>query len=98
MSTLVIGVRLGEAFYVEDVPVHVTSIESDQRFHVQVAGSDEELEITEEKSVEILPHVRLSTGRRGSEDLARVVIQAPKSITILRESLYRRKHGGNVDT
>lgn len=98
MSTLVIGVKLGESFYIDDVPVHVTRIESDNRFFVKVDKSDEELEITDEESVEVLPNVRLSTGRKGSEDLARVVVQAPKSITILREALYRRKNGGHVHT
>lgn len=98
MSTLVIGVRLGEAFYVDDTPIHVSRIDSEQVFYVKVNKSNEEIQITEEQSIEVLPNVRLSTGRKGSDELARVVIQAPKSIRILRESLYRRHHGGNAHT
>ena len=90
---LALRFRTGEEFHVglSDglVDVLVQEIIGPQEFVLRVEGRD--YKITDEMATEVLPDVRVSAGF-GTDVLAQVVIDAPKSVTIdrLREIAVAR--------
>jgi Global regulator protein family len=91
---LILGVSKGKTFYVGDVPVKVVDTESSTRITLSVNGGPEFV-ITDREMTTILPSVSVSAGasiKQGKfrQTLPRLVIEAPRSITILREELYQR--------
>jgi len=87
---LVISVKEGEKFYIQDTPVEVSRILDPLKFKVTVIGStmNSVFNISDRVAVEILPGVMVSAGKNGSMLAVKVVIQAPKTIKILRAALY----------
>lgn len=47
-------------------------------------------EIVDDRSAEVLPDVRISAGERGDGTEARLAIEAPRSIVIVRERATKR--------
>ncbi len=91
---LILGIREGSDFYVGHNRLKIMKIHSATCFDVQ-SGTPGHLKITkvtDEKSVEVYPQVRLSAGLHGSNVLARVVIDAPISMKILRGKIYKKEH------
>lgn len=86
---LILTMRKGECFYVEDSRVEVTSVEGDDHFVLR-DDKGREYDITDDKMTEIMPNVLVSVGSRGTEGTARVAIEAPRTIMILREQNYLR--------
>lgn len=88
---LTIGVVLGEDFYVGDTRVVVEDILSPTQSKVKVIGMgiDKLFTITDQYSVEIMPGVKVSSGRKGTMDKARLAIEAHRNLKILRGDLYR---------
>lgn len=88
---LVLSVKEDGVFYVGDTPVRVVNIQDSLRFDVRVETPymNHVYKISETKAVEILPDVKVSAGKNGSEHAVKIVIEAPKNIRILRERLYR---------
>lgn len=91
---LILGVREGKDFFVGDNRIKVLKIQAENRFEIQVGkpGHLERHVISEEESKEVLPDIRLSAGLHGTPDLARVVIDAPEDVKILRGHIYRQEH------
>jgi hypothetical protein len=95
---LILGVKAGDRFYVGDTRVDVVSIADPKQIVLRVEGDGADHAITDKESVEILPSVFVSCGvstkpGSGFAALPRIVIEAPRSITILRGELYERQHG-----
>lgn len=96
---LVIGVNEGSEFFIQDTRVVVIKVIDALRFRVRVEtpAMDYEYLITEHEAT-VLPRidwdcdVKISAGLRGTDTLARVVVDAPKNIGVLRGSLYHRGH------
>jgi sRNA-binding carbon storage regulator CsrA len=91
---LILGVAKGRTFYVGDTPVKVVDTESSTRIVLSVDGGPEFI-VTDKEMTTILPNVSVSAGtsvKQGKfrQTLPRLVIDAPRSITILREELYKR--------
>lgn len=103
---LIIGVERGQDFFVGDTQVIVTDIFSERSFRLTVVrdGGDEHFEVDDSKKVAILhsekfvpgegmvsrPLVWAQAGNRGSKVMARVMVDAPRNIEILRGHLYRK--------
>lgn len=86
---LVIVVAKGDSFYANDIKCTITRIKSQNIFRVEVDKGTiiEAYEISADKRTEVLPGVFLSAGFR-SNNGAKVVIEAPSNVKILREQLY----------
>jgi hypothetical protein len=84
---LVLTLRKKEAFYANDAKVMVRDILSADHCIVETSEG-KTFDVTEDKSVEIMPEVFVSIGVRGQLDMARIAIEAPRSILILREDKY----------
>lgn len=85
---LILSMREGEDFFVEDCRVVVSSIENERHFVVVSGGQAHH--VTDDKMVEVLPDVLISVGARAQSGLARLVIEAPRDKLILRGENYRK--------
>lgn len=88
---LVLSVARGGSIYIgesDPIKVVVEQIYSSQKFQVRVVGvtMDHLYTITSRMSIEIVPHVFVSAGR-GTSQVAQFVVEAPRSIKIMREEL-----------
>lgn len=86
---LVLGMEVGRSVYIGDKKVRLTKIHNPNRFVVRVETSamDSEYEITDAVRTEILPSVYVQAGDTGNDQMVKMVIEAPKSIVILRDKL-----------
>lgn len=93
---LVLGIDQGRCFHVGEGladghpskgTVQVVSIESTRRFHVAVVtdGGTHHYMIDDREGVQVLQNVYLSCGKRGTMEMARVLIDAPREITVRRQ-------------
>lgn len=89
---LVLSLKEGDDFWISDRQIVVNRIENGSKFDVLVEGSDRPKEITDAKAREVLPDVFVSAGGFYKYDMVRVVIEAPRTIEILRGDRYRAKH------
>lgn len=85
--SLVLSLRAGQDFYVGDTQVVVHEVLNEHHFKVRIG--DKTLDVTDAESVEALPDVFMSAGDRPQHGLARVAIDAPQEILILRGDRYR---------
>ena len=88
---LVLSLRVGHDFYVGREHVTITKIIGHSRFEVRVASSGRTYEVSDREATELreLPDVYLSAGDRPQAGLARVAIDAPREIPILRGDALR---------
>ena len=87
--TLVLSLRKGQDFYVDDEQIVVESIRGKQSFDVKVVSTGKVHTITDEQATEVVPDVFLSSGGRAQGGLARIAIEAPPDVLILRGTKYR---------
>lgn len=67
---------------------HLTVKETLSLHRVRVIRDDGgEIDLTDDKSVEVFPHVFVSVGTRTQLGMASLAFEAPKDIMILREDL-----------
>jgi len=74
----------GEDLYVGDAVLVVCDIVSKPAGCIVVREDGERFEITEDLATEVLPDVFLSVGSRSSPAYVRLVIDAPRSLEIIR--------------
>ncbi len=93
---LVLGVKENLSFYVADTQVIVTQIITSTKFKITVCapGMYHVYTITDQRALEILPKVMVSAGSNTSLSMVKVVIEAPRNIKILRDSLYHEENPG----
>lgn len=89
---LILGYHPLERIYFGDIPVTVLNSVGHSEATLEVEGH--EFKITDTKMTEILKGVYVSCGvpkaaREGEPALPRLVIEAPRSLLILREDLYK---------
>jgi len=94
---LVIGVPEGRDFYINDTKIRVTKVVNPTKFEITVLtpAMDYKYVITDGEATLLdkfdwNKDVRISAGLRGSDTLARVVVDAPKEIEVLRGDLYTK--------
>ena len=88
---LVLSLRVGQDFFVGNEQVTVTKITGYSKFDVRVTSSGRTYYVNDEEAVELheLSDVYLSAGDRPQAGLARVAIDAPREIPILRGDAAR---------
>ena len=86
---LVLSLREGQDFYLDDDQVLVTRVDGLMHFQLMLASSGQSFVITDAESVEIMPDVFVSAGDRPQRGIARVAIDAPREIRITRGDRWR---------
>jgi hypothetical protein len=86
---LVMSLKTGDDFYVEDERVIVGAIHGRMHFEVQVEKTGSVFQVTDDEAQELFTDVFVSAGPRPASGIARVAIEAPREITILRGDRYR---------
>ncbi len=94
---LVISVKDGSDFYVQDVRFSVENIGPFSfSVHLVDGGEYKMIPVDDRKMYEIMPEVRVSCGLGNYIDegtkkyVAKIVFEAPRRLTILRGDMYRR--------
>lgn len=84
---LVLEARAGQRIFIGEEVITVTSV-TENNFSID-NGNGVEQTVTDEKCVEIFKDVFISSGTRGAQDrlLAKLVIDAPRHIKVLREKI-----------
>ena len=79
-----------------DEQIVVGDLLNDRRFDVIVTSTGRRYEVSEEEATELreVPDVFLSAGDRPQASFARIVIDAPREIPILRGDRYRGEGTG----
>lgn len=85
---LVLSLREGQDFFVEDERVVVTSVSDGVRFSLEIEKTGKTYDVDDQSAVEIFRDVMVSAGESRQMSLARVVIDAPRDVLILRGDRY----------
>ncbi len=85
---LVLSLRQHDDFYVADRRFVVSEID-DVNFTLEQEAPRKSFEITELEASEIMPDVFVSAGDQFQKGIVRAVIDAPRSILILRGDKFR---------
>jgi sRNA-binding carbon storage regulator CsrA len=95
---LVLSLRVGQDVFFGDEQVTVTKITGYSKFDVQVTSSGRTYHVNDEEAVELqeLSDVYLTAGDRPQAGLARLAIDAPRSILILRGDAARNPREAEV--
>ncbi|HVC63634.1 MAG TPA: hypothetical protein VND19_25115 [Acetobacteraceae bacterium] len=81
----------GQDFYIRDERYVVTKIISPKQFTVRRDRDGTTFDMVDGQSYELAPDATGSVGSRGQQTLARISIEAPRSVAVLRGELYRPK-------
>lgn len=85
---LSLKLRHGEDFYVEDTRVVIKSVHVDSSFTIQAEGG-EPMHVGQDFAVELFPGVMVSASQNPEPNVAKIIIEAPRSISVVLGSLYR---------
>ncbi len=85
---LVLSLKRGQDFYVEDTRVVVESIRDDSTFVLRSHGG-ESVVVTPDFAVELFPEVYVSASQREAPGVAKIVIEAPRRIGVILGDRYR---------
>ena len=88
---LVLSMKSGQDFYVGDQQVVIEKVRRDYTFDIIVTETGKRHTVTETEAVEVLDDVFVSAGDRPMAGLARVAIEAPPDVLILRGERYRNE-------
>lgn len=91
---LALGVRPDEHVYIGDTKVGITQVFDPWKFEVKTADGHTDV-VSHEDWVELMPEVWLSVGSKSSRKMLRLLIDAPRSVTILRDKVYERSQGND---
>jgi hypothetical protein len=85
---LVLNLKEGDDFYVKDRQFVIENVRSETNFTIKEVATNRIFEITDTRSTEIMPNVMVAAGEPYVVS-ARVAIEAPADILILRGDKYR---------
>ena len=86
---LVISMREGQSFYLNDLRVTVDRIHTPNRVTLEISGMIlKKMTIGPNHRTELIPEVYASIGTDSLIDTVKIALEAPRNVTILRESLY----------
>lgn len=89
---LIIGIELGEDFFVGDERFELTEIKLPNEMVVKRSRDGQQFDISDEEAKEIAPEVYMSSGKPLAARRARCALDAPRSIRIMRGVHYREEH------
>lgn len=87
---LILSIREGEDFYVGDTRYIVTDVKEPE---VTINTGGVEFKLPCDCMLELKPEVMACSGKKHQNNVARIVIEADKSIKILRGELKRSESG-----
>ena len=86
---LVLGIQEGRSFYLGDIQVELMKIETPSRVKLMIHGSINQIvTIGPNNRTELMPSIYASLGTDSSIDQAKIALEAPRHIKILRDNLY----------
>ena len=89
---LVLGIQEGRSFYLNDLRVELTKIETPSRVKLMIHGPILQIvTIGPNNRTELGNNIFASLGTDSSIDQAKIALEAPHSIKILRDNLYDAK-------
>jgi hypothetical protein len=81
----------GRSFYLNDVRVEIDSIRSPTQVKVRKIGPmDTVMTLSANNRTELIPGVYAQVGLGGTPTMAKIALEAPESVVILRDSLYEK--------
>ena len=86
---LVLSLKAGQDFFIGVDRIVVGTVHGKSSFDLLVERTGAVHAITEDEAVEVLQDVYVSSGPRPLAGIAKVAIDAPQAITILRGDKYR---------
>lgn len=86
---LVLSLKANQDFYVGDEQFVVDSVHSETHFMIVRTSTRQRFEVTDLRATEIMPDVFVSAGERPQTLLARVAIEAPSDVLVLRGDKFR---------
>lgn len=89
---LVLAMQTGRAFYVDNTRVEIVRSPAPDTVQVKVVkpGMDQLFNLTDNQRTEILPDVYAQLGLGSSVSMFKIVLEAPRSRRILRDSLWEQ--------
>lgn len=90
--SLVLGLRIGEAVYVDDTPLRVDVIFSTQHVLVKNLNTGQSHNVSIGQAYEVLPDVFVALGDRSTTVVARLAVDAPRNMKILHGTKYWELH------
>jgi hypothetical protein len=91
---LVLSLRKDQDFFVGEERFIVTDVMGETHFKLRHEGTGRVFEITDRRSTEILAEVFVSAGDRPKTYMARVAVEAPAAIKVLRGDRKRNPSEG----
>ena len=89
VGVLILSLRPGQDFFVGDEQIVVNRILGEAHYQVTLNSTGRRVDVTDRECVEILPDVFLQSAGRAQLGVARIAIDAPREITIIRGDRYR---------
>jgi hypothetical protein len=86
---LVLSLRKGDDFYIGNSQFVLCDMSSDTQFQIESARTGQKFTITHTRQTEIMPDVMVSAGEKPHPMLARVVIDAPRDLLVVRGDKWR---------
>jgi hypothetical protein len=95
---LVLVLKKGQSFYVGHEKLTIEAVHSNSQFTLRKSDGTV-FDIIDARTQEVLPSVFVGAGQRYKQNSdtfweARVCIEAPREIVILREDVYEESYGG----
>lgn len=88
---LVLALRIDQSFFVGSTEFVLREVHSLDDFVVENKGTGARHRITDRRMTEVLPEVFISVGDRQQNSLARLAIEAPQSVKILRGNALEKE-------
>lgn len=86
---LVLGIQEGRSFYLNDLKVELTRIETPSRVKLTIYGQIlKVVTIGPNQRTELMPGIYASLGTDSTIEQAKIALEAPRNIKILRDKLY----------
>lgn len=86
---LIMSLKKGQDFYIGDRRFIITDVVSDVEFTVRDEQTRRDFKITDKRSTEVMPDVFISAGEKVQTLIARVAVDAPPSLIVVRGDKYR---------
>ena len=86
---LILGIREGRSFYLGKLKVSLEKIQTPNKVKVKIHGSiDQVMTLGPNNRTELIPGVYASIGTGSTIEMAKIAIEAPRHVKILRDSIY----------
>lgn len=89
---LILSLKEGDRFHVGDDTITIVRVIADDHFMIETSKGDK-FDITQDKMLEVFPDVFVSVAAKVPTGMARVAVEAPREMLILRDKNKGRAKG-----